>query len=131
MRDDVTMNGQNGSEILQQVNGTTSTFAKNGNGMRADRAGSTSSNGMGSASVSMLILDHGSADEDGLSLLNGNVGDVNHKVWLPNTSTPAAKDAYTDYGVNKKYPKFDHFKHPINDIIQSLIKRVDLNIIKN
>ena len=49
-----------------------------------------SSNGMGSASVSMLILDNGSADEEG-SLLNG---DSNHKVWAP------AEAVYAEYGSN-------------------------------
>ena len=49
------------------------------------REGSTSSHGMGSASVSMLILDHGSADEDNASsILNG---DQNHKIWLPSASS--------------------------------------------
>lgn len=49
------------------------------------REGSTSSHGMGSASVSMLILDHGSADEDNASsIING---DQNHKIWLPSTSS--------------------------------------------
>lgn len=47
-----------------------------------EKEGSTSSHGMGSASVSMLVLDHGSADEDNASsILNG--ADQNHKIWLP------------------------------------------------
>lgn len=49
------------------------------------REGSTSSHGMGSASVSMLILDHGSADEDNASSIVN--GDQNHKIWLPSTSS--------------------------------------------
>lgn len=91
---------QEGEEEHQTETGVNGTSVKNGL-LRTERAGSTSSNGMGSASVSMLILDHGSADEDGLSLLNGNGGDANHKVWLP-TSTPSHSDAaaphFTDYG---------------------------------
>lgn len=51
------------------------------------REGSTSSHGMGSASVSMLILDHGSAEEDNASSIV--TGDQNHKIWLPSTGNSA------------------------------------------
>ena len=42
---------------------------------------------MGSASVSMLILDHGSADEDTGSSIITAAADQNHKIWLPPTNT--------------------------------------------
>lgn len=58
----------------------------------AEKEGSTSSHGMGSASVSMLILDHGSADEDNASSILNGAADQNHKIWLPSPAlTSSAK----------------------------------------
>ena len=73
------MQQQQGGPLL---NGSTApTTAAAANGSATNGAGSTtSSHGMGSASVSMLILDNGSADEESVSLING---DANHKVWAP------------------------------------------------
>ena len=90
------MQQQQGGPLL---NGTFA--AKNGQPIRgADDNGNgstSSSHGMGSASVSMLILDNGSQDDDS-SIINN--GDANHKVWTPSNTQQPVVPMYGDYGTS-------------------------------